>query len=126
MLHEQVGERIARYRKARRLTQAELGMKMARARSHAAVSDIERGATKPTLDDLQDIAVQLETTLPELLGFEAPIQRRASTERLFIARTLLAYVALLLCENYDPNVSEASMHITRAQVRLSKALGLED
>ncbi len=36
--------------------------------SHAAISDIERGKTKPNVDDLMTLAVELDTTLAFLLA----------------------------------------------------------
>lgn len=61
------GERIRAARKAANISQGELGQRMARARTYAAVSDIERDKTRLTVDDLLDIAGILDVSPASLL-----------------------------------------------------------
>ena len=58
-----VGRRIRDARKSLSMTQSELGERLARQRSYAAVSDLERGKTGIDLDDLADIAAVLNRDL---------------------------------------------------------------
>lgn len=61
------GERIRAARKAANISQGELGQRMARARTYAAVSDIERDKTRLTVADLLDIAGILDVSPASLL-----------------------------------------------------------
>jgi ribosome-binding protein aMBF1 (putative translation factor) len=54
-----VGELVRRARREAGLTQAELGSRLPAGVSHAAISDIERGKTAPTLRALDDLATAL-------------------------------------------------------------------
>lgn len=57
--HEEVGRRIREAREELGLSQADLGRRLARPRTHAAISDIERGKTKLDIEELSEFAVVL-------------------------------------------------------------------
>ena len=65
--NEEVGRRIRRAREEMGLSQAELGRLLTPPRSHAAVSDIERGKTKLDVEGLSMIAQLLNKTLEDLI-----------------------------------------------------------
>ena len=62
-----IGHRIRQARERRGFTQAQVGQMFERKRSHAAVSDIERGLTKLDVDQLIGLAAVLGVTLDQLL-----------------------------------------------------------
>lgn len=68
VLARAAGERIRRARQARGWSQTDLGQRLTPRRSHAAVSDIERGETHLSLDQLDAIATALSVPQEELLG----------------------------------------------------------
>lgn len=61
--YNQLGQRIRAARCKRGWSQSELGTRMIPPRSHAAVSDIERGKTKLDLDEIASLQVILGVTL---------------------------------------------------------------
>lgn len=61
--YEEVGRRVRRARAELGLLQADLGRKLSRKRSHAAISDIERGKTKLDLEELAELAQVLQKPL---------------------------------------------------------------
>ena len=61
--NEEVGRRIRQARGEMGWNQAELGRQLVPSRSHAAVSDIERGKTKLDVEGLSAIAVLLKKPL---------------------------------------------------------------
>ena len=61
--NEEVGRRIREARDALGLSQATLGQLLTPPRTHAAVSDIERGKTRLDVEDLSHLAVLLEKDL---------------------------------------------------------------
>jgi len=65
--YPQIGERIAQARRAAKLRQEDLAAMLARPRTHAAISDIERGKTLLNVDELIEIAGLLDTSLRALL-----------------------------------------------------------
>lgn len=65
--YEEIGRRIRRAREAKGLLQADLGRRMARPRSHSAISDIERGKTRLDVEELTELARLLDTQLADLL-----------------------------------------------------------
>jgi transcriptional regulator with XRE-family HTH domain len=67
-----VGRRIADARAAARITQAELGARLQPPRSHAAVSDIERGKTTLGVELLSTIAGILRVPLAALYEDRPP------------------------------------------------------
>lgn len=62
------GERVRAYREAKGLSQGELGDRLTPSRTHAAVSDIERGKTRMNVDLADELATVLGVTRWELLG----------------------------------------------------------
>ncbi len=64
--YEEIGRRIKEARQELGLVQADLGQMLSRRRSHAAVSDIERGKTKLDLEELAEIAQLLQKPLSYL------------------------------------------------------------
>jgi transcriptional regulator with XRE-family HTH domain len=54
--HEEVGKRIRLAREELGISQGQLGTRLSRQRSHAAISDIERGKTKLDVEDLSEFA----------------------------------------------------------------------
>lgn len=54
--NDEVGRRIRQAREEKGLLQADIGRRMTRPRSHAAISDMERGKTKIDVQDLAEIA----------------------------------------------------------------------
>ena len=73
-LYTGIGEQIMLARRRAVLTQRELGQLLGV--SHVAVGDIERGQTKPNLDNLSVIADALGVPLSQFLVLE----RRARTQ----------------------------------------------
>lgn len=63
---EEIGLRIKKLRMAKGKSQEELGKVLSR--SHAAVSDIERGKTKLSVEDLLILAKFFEVNLSEITG----------------------------------------------------------
>lgn len=60
---EEVGRRIREAREDLGLSQADLGRLMTRPRTHAAVSDIERGKTKLGVEEISELAMLLHKDL---------------------------------------------------------------
>lgn len=61
--YEEVGRRVRQARQELGLMQADLGRLLSKPRSHAAVSDIERGKTKLDLEELGELAQLLQKPL---------------------------------------------------------------
>lgn len=61
--YRMVGQRIRQARTELGLVQADLGRMLSRPRSHAAISDIERGKTKLDLEELAELAQLLQKPL---------------------------------------------------------------
>lgn len=70
--YEEIGRRIRQAREAKGLLQADLGRRMARPRSHSAISDIERGKTRLDVEELTELARLLDTQLSDLLSTRSP------------------------------------------------------
>jgi len=64
----QLGKRIYRFRKERRLTQAALAEKVGI--SNEFMSAIERGARLPSISTLEDIATALRVRMKDLFNFD--------------------------------------------------------
>lgn len=62
---EELGRRIRLARQELGLSQTELGQKLARVRTHAAISDIERGKTKLDVEELAEFARILGKSLAD-------------------------------------------------------------
>ncbi|MGI8854769.1 MAG: helix-turn-helix domain-containing protein [Thermomicrobiales bacterium] len=80
LTYEEIGRRIRQAREEQGLLQADLGRRMSRPRSHAAVSDIERGKTKPNVEELAEIARLLDKPLTYFLDTspaESVVYRRS-------------------------------------------------
>lgn len=73
-VYVEVGERIRLARRRLGLTQRGLGERLGV--SHAAVSDLERGVTRPNLDGLIDVATALCIPVEQLLILDRRPQRR--------------------------------------------------
>ena len=69
--NEEVGRRIRQAREEMGLTQAELARLLTPPRSHAAISDIERGRTRLDIEGLSMIAQLLNKTLEDLIPSRA-------------------------------------------------------
>ncbi|MEM1486367.1 helix-turn-helix transcriptional regulator [Oscillospiraceae bacterium PP1C4] len=65
-----LGIRIRELRKARNISQEELGFKASISAAH--LGQIERGLKKPTVDTLGKIASALGISIQELFAFDAP------------------------------------------------------
>jgi len=78
MTREDVGYRIRVLRDAHCWTQAELGARLNPPRSHAAVSDIERGKTGLDIEEMSMVAGALNTALDGLLTFLLPPDKSSS------------------------------------------------
>lgn len=59
----EIGRKIRQARDEMNLSQSDLGKKMENQRSHAAISDIERGKTKLGISELKEIAIILNKPL---------------------------------------------------------------
>lgn len=70
---EQVGQRIREAREEKGLTQGQLGELLERPRTHAAVSDIERGRTKLNIDEISEFARLLDRPLAYFTGSGASV-----------------------------------------------------
>lgn len=66
---KEIGSKIREYRIMAGLSQTELGKRLSR--SHAAISDIERGKTELTLTDLLAIAEYLNTPVVFFLNIQS-------------------------------------------------------
>jgi len=77
-----IGERIRVARQRQGVTQGQLGAQMARPRSAAAVSDLERGNTKLSITDLQDIATITGQPVSWFLQDEALFEQLAALEHI--------------------------------------------
>lgn len=62
----EIGQKIKELREERGLSQSELGKELDR--THAAISDIERGKTRLTVRDLRIIADFFSVSISEMLG----------------------------------------------------------
>jgi len=80
MTNAEVGARIRHVREQRGWTQLDLGRRLDPSRSHAAVSDIERGLTHLDVEDLTMVAGVLGTTLAHLLALDDR-RRRGTGDR---------------------------------------------
>ena len=79
-MNEEVGRRIRHARQALGLSQTELGRRLARPRTHAAISDIERGKTKLDVEELSEFARLLGKTLADFMEAQPPtVMYRRST-----------------------------------------------
>lgn len=70
---EEVGKRIRQAREAVGLSQTELGAAMNRKRSHAAISDMERGTVRLDVEELAEVAKILRTDIQTLLEPSASV-----------------------------------------------------
>jgi transcriptional regulator with XRE-family HTH domain len=61
--HEEVGRRIRQAREQLRMSQGEFGRLLSPPRTHAAVSDMERGKTKLDVEELSTLARLLDKPL---------------------------------------------------------------
>lgn len=68
LTNSEVGEAIRSVRRRAGLSQSQLAILLTPPRSHAAVSDIERGRTAITVDLLAQLAAALNTEVAALLG----------------------------------------------------------
>jgi len=78
--YDEIGRRIRRAREEQGLLQADIGRRMTRSRSHAAISDIERGKTKLDVEELSEIARLLDKPLSfflETRPVESTVYRRS-------------------------------------------------
>ena len=95
MTEREVGRRIRDARQAAEMTQGQLGRLMGV--THAAISDIERGKTRLTLELLEQLAVHLGTTPADLaegvVGADVPHVHSWMPAGLFPGTTLAGYVA---------------------------------
>lgn len=67
---EEIGRRIRRAREEIGITQGELGRRWGKGKSHAAISDIERGTTRVTASGLAELAKILGKTPAYFYGEE--------------------------------------------------------
>ena len=65
---EEIGRRIREAREELRLSQSDLGRKMSRQRSYAAISDIERGKSSIPADELVEVARILGKDITFFIG----------------------------------------------------------
>ncbi len=72
LTNEEVGRRIRQARQGLGLSQTELGQKLTRPRTHAAISDIERGKTKLDVEELSEFARLLGKTLADFVEAQPP------------------------------------------------------
>ncbi len=76
----EIGQRIRTAREEAGLSQEQLGRRLSPPKSHAAVSDIERGKTRVTVSELSRIAVVLSRPLEFFLGATSTaVYRRGDT-----------------------------------------------
>ena len=76
-LYPEIGERILLARRRAGLNQREFGQRVGI--THAAVSDLERGKSKPNLDNLAVVADALGVPLSQIIVLDA--HRRAEQSR---------------------------------------------
>lgn len=74
--YKEVGRRIRQARAELGLVQADLGRMLSRPRSHAAISDIERGKTKLDLEELAELAQVLQKPLAFFTEFAPSHEER--------------------------------------------------
>lgn len=72
-VEREIGKRIRMYRRQSGLSQAEVGRRLAKPRSHAAVSDIERGKTRMTVALLREMALVLSVQPDHLWPRATPL-----------------------------------------------------
>lgn len=77
--HAYIGSLIAAARTRKRLTQTELGKRMQPPRTHAAISDIERGRTRLNLVELHEMAALLQPEMDETLRLLSPFTAATCT-----------------------------------------------
>ncbi len=65
---QNIGKKIKDARQEKGISQGELGKSLTPTRSHAAISDIERGVTDVTITDLSSIALKLNKPLSYFTG----------------------------------------------------------
>lgn len=61
---EEIGRRIRQAREEQGLSQTDLGRMMTRQRSHAAISDLERGNVRLDVEELMELSRLLQKELP--------------------------------------------------------------
>lgn len=91
------GRRVRAYREALGLSQGQLGDCINPARTHAAISDIERGKTQMTVDLADSLAAALGVTRWDLIG-DVPL---AAPDRDEAIAALLAALVRVERENYE-------------------------
>lgn len=69
---EEIGQRIRHAREGLGLSQSELGRKMSRSRTHAAISDLERGVVRIDVEELSELAKLLDKELAYFYGDYKP------------------------------------------------------
>lgn len=67
-LRRAIGWRIRNARRSRGLSQGEVGLRLTKQRSHAAVSEIESGKTKIDIDLLVELATIFDVPISILIG----------------------------------------------------------
>jgi phage repressor protein C with HTH and peptisase S24 domain len=75
---ETLGNRIARLRRAKGLSQTALANACGWDNGQARIGNYERDKREPSLSDLRTLAAALDTTLIELLDYDAPAQATES------------------------------------------------
>ena len=97
---ETLGERMARYRKEKRLTQTALAEAMGTIQP--LISDYERDRLRPNAEVIVAFATVLDISTDELLGLNklesAPAQSRDSTQRSSKCARFLVVTKKLYCE----------------------------
>lgn len=81
----EIGRRVRQARTEKGLMQADLGRLLSKPRSHAAISDIERGRTKLNLDELAELAEILDKPLFFLTG-DATVAPSPARETVYFRR----------------------------------------
>jgi transcriptional regulator with XRE-family HTH domain len=81
---EEIGQRLKAVRQRRGLTQAKLARLLGTLQSN--VSDIERGARKPTLQQLVNLSRALKVPVDEILSPDKPVPGNGLPDSRFLRR----------------------------------------
>ncbi len=106
-ISEKIGRRIRNIRVVKRISQGELAKTLGK--THATISDIERGQTKLSVEDLTKIAKFFNVTTSEILG-EIPKQ------------PTLPYVQHRDAKDITPEERQAADKVTEEFIKLARQL----
>lgn len=89
---EEIGQRIREAREEAGLSQEDLGRQLSPRKSHAAISDVERGKTRITVSELANMAAVLGKSVSHFLGTTGTAVYRRGDREIASDRALKASI----------------------------------